>query len=138
MNRPRRVAASALLVLLAACAGNPGPGEPGYPFNLSGEYTGEFNVEGMAIPALMTLATASGGVVTGSFTVAQMGITGKVDGTLAGDQLAFRATYFNPESSCNGTAESSATVGEGGATLSGPLSVNECGQTMSGSFSFRR
>ena len=138
MTRPRRVAASAVFVLLASCAGNPGPGEPGYPFNLSGDYTGEFTVDGMPIPAAMTLVTAAGGAVTGSFTVVQMGITGKVDGTLVGNQLAFRATYFNPESSCNGTAESSATVGEGGATLSGPLTVNECGQILSGSLSFRR
>ncbi len=138
MSRPRRVVASAVLVLLAACAGNPGPGEPGYPFNLTGDYTGQFAVEGTVIPAVMTLTTGAGGMVTGSFTVAQMGLTGKVDGTLVGNQLAFRAAYHNPESGCDGTAESSATVGDGGASLSGPLRVTECGQILSGSFDFRR
>ena len=95
-------------------------------------------MEGTVIPAVMTLETGAGGVVTGSFTVAEMGLTGKVEGTLVGDQLAFRGSYYNPESSCNGTAESAATVGEGGATFSGPLTVSECGQMLSGSFSFRR
>jgi hypothetical protein len=138
MTALRRTTLSALAILLAACAGNPGPGEPGYPFNLAGDYTGQFTVEGTVIPAVMTLVTGAGGVVTGSFTVAQMGLTGKVDGTLVGSQLAFRGTYHNPESACDGTAESSATVGEGGTTLSGPLTVTECGQMLSGSFNFRR
>ncbi len=138
MTRPRRIGASAVLVLLTACAGNPGPGEPGYPFNLSGDYAGEFTVDGMALPAIMTLATGVGGAVTGSFTVSAMGITGEVEGTLVGDQLTFRASYYNPETSCPGTAESAVTVGEEGGSLSGPLTVNECGQILSGSLSFRR
>ena len=71
MTAVRRTTLSALAIFLAACAGNPGPGEPGYPFNLAGDYTGQFTVEGTAIPAVMTLATGAGGAVTGSFTVAQ-------------------------------------------------------------------
>ena len=135
---PRRVAAFALLVFLAACAGNPGPGEPGYSFNLSGDYTGQFEVEGTTIAAVMTLETGAGGVVTGSFHVTQMGLSGTVEGMLVGNRLAFRGAYHNPESNCDGTVESAATVGEGGASLSGPLMARECGQMLSGSFSFRR
>lgn len=138
MFAPRRFALSALAVLLAACAGNPGPGEPGYAFNLSGDYTGQFTVEGTVISAIMTLQTGPGGAVTGSFRVAEMGLTGSVEGTLVGDQLAFRGGYHNPESGCDGVAESTATVGQGGATLSGPMTVLECGQTLSGSMSFHR
>lgn len=138
MSAPRRISLTALAVLLAACAGNPGPGEPGYAFNLSGDYAGEFTVEGTTIPATMTLETGTGGAVTGSFRVAQMGLTGSVEGTLVGDQLAFRGGYRNPESGCDGVAEATATVGQGGATLSGPITVLECGQTLSGSMSFHR
>jgi len=138
MTTLRRTTLTALALLLAACAGNPGPGEPGYPFNLGGEYTGSFSVEGEVIPAVMTLVTGAGGVVTGSFTVAGMGLAGSVQGMLVGDRLAFLAAYRNPDSGCDGTAESAATVGEGGASLSGPLTVRECGQVLSGSFSFRR
>lgn len=138
MFAPRRLALSALAVLLAACAGNPGPGEPGYAFNLSGDYSGQFDVEGTVISATMTLQTGPGGVVTGSFRVAQMGLTGSVEGTLVGDLLTFRGAYRNPESGCDGTTEATATVGPGGATVSGPMTVVECGQTLAGSLNFRR
>lgn len=138
MSIPRRIAASALLVLLAACAGNPGPGEPGYPFNVSGSYSGQFTVEGQGISATLSLQTAPGGAVTGDVRVPEMGITAPVEGTVVGSQLNLRIAYRNPGSGCDGVAESTATIGEGGATISGPLTITECGQPMGGSLSFRR
>ena len=39
-----------LLLALVACAGNPKPGEQGYPYNLSGSYQAEFLVERSIVP----------------------------------------------------------------------------------------
>jgi hypothetical protein len=138
MSISRRLTAPVLVVLLASCAGNPGPGEPGYPFNVSGTYSGQFTVEGQAISATLSLETAKGGAVTGEVRVAEMGIVAKVEGTVVGSQLNLRIVYRNPSTSCDGLAESTATIGEGGVTISGPVAITECGQPMGGSLSFRR
>ena len=88
----------------------------------------------ITLTALAVLLAA----VTGSFRVAEMGLTGSMEGTLVGDRLTFRGAYRNPESGCEGVTEATATVGQGGATLSGAMTVVECGQTLAGSLSFRR
>jgi hypothetical protein len=138
MSIPRRAAAVALCFFLAACAGTPGPGEPGYPYNVTGSYSGQLTVEGQVISATLSLETAKGGAVTGEVRVAEMGITARVEGTVVGNQFNLRITYRNPGSGCDGVAESTATIGEGGATISGPLAVTECAQSMGGSLSFKR
>ena len=138
MSASRRLAASALLVLLSACAGNPGPGEAGYPFNLAGDYTGQFVVEGQGISATLSLQTGPGGAVTGDLRVAEMGIAAKVEGTVVGSHLTLRVPYHNPGTGCDGIAEATATIGQGGATFSGPATITECGQSMGASLSFRR
>lgn len=142
MNAHRRIAAGALSVLLlvaaSACAGTPGPGEAGYPFNVTGTYSGQFVVEGQGIGATLTLETRAGGVIAGQVRVAEMGISSEVSGTLAGDQLTLRIPYHNPGNGCDGVAETTATVTDGGASFSGALTVTECGQGMGGSVSFRR
>jgi len=138
MNAPRRLVASAFLLLLAACAGNPGPGDPGYAFNVSGDYSGQFVVEGQGIAATLSLQTAPGGVVSGQVRVTEMGISAEIQGMVAGSQLTLRIAYRNPGNGCDGVAEGTATITEGGATFSGPMTVTECGQSMGASFSFRR
>jgi len=138
MNASRRVAASALLALLAACAGNPGPGDPGYPYNVSGTYSGRFMVEGQSLGATLSLQTSPGGVVGGEVQVPDMGVTAEVEGTVAANQLTLRIAYFNPVTRCDGLAEGTVTVTEGGATFSGPVTIIECGQSMGASLTFRR
>jgi hypothetical protein len=138
MSMKKRLAPLALTVLFAACAGTPGPGEAGYAYNATGEYAGDFVVDGQPVGGTMQLETAPGGAVTGSFRVPDLGLRGQITGSVLGDQLTFEATYYNPESGCDGVATSTATIGEGGTTIEGPLSVEECGQSMSGSMSFRR
>lgn len=123
---------------LAACAGTPGPGDAGYPFNVAGTYGGTFSVEGMSIGATLEIQTGPGGAVTGQVQVAEMGITADVDGSVLGDKLTLRIPYMNPGSGCSGTAEGTATVTDGGASFSGPLTITECGTSMGGSLSFRR
>ena len=61
-----------------------------------------------------------------------------VEGTVLGSQLTLRIAYRNPGSGCDGIAEATATIGQGGATFSGPATITECGQAMGASLSFRR
>ena len=136
--KTHRLAALALLVALAACAGTPGPGDPGYLFNVAGDYSGQFAVGGQALPANMVLDTAPGGVVTGAFGVPMMGIEGEIEGEIVGDQITFVAGYHNPETGCDGVASAAGTVTENGASLEGQIEVTECGEYMAGSFRFSR
>jgi hypothetical protein len=142
MNALKRVAPAAVLLLsatlLAACAGTPGPGEAGYPFNVTGSYSGDLMLEGAGLGATMSLETGAGGVVTGTVRVSEMGIAATAEGTLVGDQLVLRISYKNPGTGCDGVAEVTATVTEGGAAIAGPMAVRECGQAMGGSARFRR
>ena len=124
--------------LVAACAGTPGPGEVGYPYNATGTYSGAFIVDGQPIDATLELETARGGAVTGSFRVPMMGIRGEFEGTVAEDQLTFESRYHNPDSGCDGVASGTVTMGEDGATIEGAIRVRECGEVMAGSMRFRR
>ena len=47
--------------LASACAGNPEPGESGYPYNLAGRYQAEFLVDGAPYRGTIDLSTAPGG-----------------------------------------------------------------------------
>ena len=135
-TRPFVAALSA--VLLVACAGTPGPGDEGYLYNVIGPYTGQFVVDGQALGSTMQLETGPGGVVTGSFNVSMMGITGELEGTVVDDQLTLTGKYHNPETGCDGTAAVTATIGENGATIQGRIEVSDCGQFLSGTLRFRR
>jgi hypothetical protein len=57
---------------------------------------------------------------------------------VVGNQLTLRIAYRNPGNGCDGLAQATATVAEGGAAFSGPATVTECGQSMGASLSFRR
>ncbi len=134
----RSLAAVLSLALLAACAGTPGPGDTGYAYNVIGPYTGQFVVDGQAVPATMQFETTAGGAVTGSFRVSMMGIDGEIEGMVVEDQLTFNGNYHNPDSGCDGTVEGTATIEEGGTAIQGRIEVRECGQLLSGTLSFRR
>jgi len=134
----RRLLMLSAAVLCAACAGTPGPGDAGYPYNTAGTYTGVFVVDGQPLDGTLQLETESGGSVTGSVRVPMMGIRGDFEGTLVENQLTFEVTYHNPETGCEGVASGTATVGEDGATIEGPMRVSECGEVMSASLRFRR
>jgi hypothetical protein len=134
----RRLTAAVSVALLAACAGTPGPGDSGYMYNVIGPYTGQFVVDGQALPGTMQLETAAGGAVTGTFAVQMMGITGDLEGMVVDDQLTFKGNYHNGETGCDGIAEVTATIGEDGTTIRGRIEVSECGQFLSGTVRFSR
>ncbi|MFO8174509.1 MAG: hypothetical protein ACQET1_10110 [Gemmatimonadota bacterium] len=125
---------------LWACAGNPGPGEAGYPFNLSGSYDGEIFVEGMSFSSAMDLRTAPGGTLEGTYAVTSpVNMTGRVDGTLVADTARFSLSYVNPMDGCSGTLEGTGPVEEGGTAFSGRTRIQDsCNGYLSGSFRFRK
>jgi hypothetical protein len=138
-----RPIATSLVILattsLAACAGNPKPGEAGYSYNLSGSYRAEFVVEGTPYRGDMDLATAPGGVVSGRFTVVGDGpVVGTVEGTIVTDSLAFVMPY-EQVNGCAGTVEGSAAISEGGAGFAGPVQVEDsCGGMLSATLTVER
>lgn len=122
----RVIGALPALALLAACAGNPRPGETGYPFNVAGEYDAEFVAsDGSTYHGSMRLTTAIGGTVTGSMEISDpMRIDGDVEGTLVENELALALSYDIPDFACAGTAAGSAAVGEGGSPVTGELETD--------------
>ena len=134
---------SAVLVpalALWACAANPGPGEAGYPFNLSGAYEGEFVVDGMPFGVGMEVRTGAGGALEGTYEVTDpVNMTGSVTGSIVADSVTFTIEYLNPMDGCGGILDGKGRVEEGGGAFSGRARVNDsCGGSLSGTFALRR
>lgn len=134
------VGAALLGVLTWACAGTPGPGDPGYPFNLSGQYSGEIYVEGMAFSFEMDLRTRPGGELGGTYAVTSpVSMTGDIAGTLVADTARFSLDYVNPMDGCGGTLDGTGVVGSDGEEFGGRVRVNDtCNGYLSGTFSTRK
>jgi hypothetical protein len=123
-----------------ACAGNPGPGDPGYPFNLSGLYGGQIFVEGMAFSFEIDVQTRPGGEFGGTYAVTSpVSMTGDVAGTLVADTARFSLDYVNPMDGCGGTLDGTGTVTGDGEQFAGRVRVNDtCNGYLSGTFSTRK
>ena len=129
-----------MALLLAACGGGPGPGDPGYPYNLVGVYTGRLTVEGEAFDAELDLSTSRGGRVRGTFRVRQpLEIDGRAEGTVIDDLLRLTVTYRSDgRADCDGRVEGILTVETGGGVIEGPVTIADCDDALSGRMSFRR
>lgn len=142
MNRFARATAGAAVVFVTgACAGNPQPGDSGYAYNVSDAYAAEFVVDAASYTGSMTLATAAGGMVTGSMNVTSPAtITGSVNGTIAADTLTFESAYEIAENGCTGIVTGVGVIAEGGGAVNGSMDVyDECAdQTLEGSFALTR
>ena len=126
------------LLALASCAGTPGPGDPGYAFNVGGSYSGRFAIDNQLFDATLQLRTRSGGRVRGGFrVVAPLTIDGRVEGVISGSLLRITITYSDPDG-CDGRIEGILTVERGGGTVEGPVTVTDCGGPIAGRMSFRR
>ena len=124
----------------AACAANPKPGEPGYPYNLDGPYQVEVVVDGTPYRGMMELSTAPGGSVNGSFMVTDPAhVDGTVEGAIVADTLDFRMPYEIQENGCIGVVTGRGDVAQGGGAFSGPVVVDDsCGGAMNGTISIQR
>lgn len=139
-NRVRFGIVAVLATAAWGCAGTPGPGEAGYPYNLSGSYTGEVLVEGMAFSFGMDVVTRKGGTFEGTYEVmSPVSMSGTVAGTLVADTARFALEYVNPMDGCGGTLDGTGTVGSGGAAFAGRVRVNDsCNGYLSGTFSVEK
>lgn len=131
---------AALVVGTWACAGTPGPGDTGYPFNLLGNYAGEVVVEGTAFSFEMGIQTHSGGSFDGTYVVTSpISMSGPLVGTIVADTARFSLDYLNPTDGCGGNLDATGTVEPGGGSLAGRVRVNDsCNGYLSGTFSVAR
>ena len=137
----RPIAPSLILfaAFAAACAGNPGPGETGYPYNLTGRYQAEFLVEGNPYRGTIDLSTAPGGAVSGSFTLTEpTRIVGSVEGAIVADTLDFQMPYEILENSCAGVVHGRGAVVEGGTGVSSPVRIDSCDGELNGTMTLTR
>ncbi len=134
--RLARISSFALTVvlLLGACAGNPGPGEVGYAYNLTGTYSGTLDVEGMLFSTVLELNTAPGGSVTGSFTATGMGpVSGTLTGTITEDAFVFQVRYNRTAEGCSGVLSGRATIPTGGGEFSSSVGIDDgCDGSLAG------
>lgn len=123
-----------------ACAGTPGPGEAGYPYNLSGSYGGEIFVEGMSFAFQMDVRTDPGGGFEGSYAVTSpVSMSGSVEGAIVADSARFSLEYVNPMDGCGGTLNGNGTVESGGGAFAGRVRVNDsCNGYLAGTFSTKK
>jgi hypothetical protein len=126
--------------LFTACAGNPKPGEQGYPYNLTGQYQAEFLVDGTPYRGTMDLSTAAGGAVSGTFAVTEPAqVVGTVEGTIVADSLDFLIPYEILDNGCAGTVSGRGGIVEGGTGFGAPIALDDaCGGQMSGSLTVTR
>ena len=134
-----RISLRLALPFLVACAANPKPGEPGYPYNLSGPYQVEVVVQGTPYHGMMDLSMEPGGALGGTFQVIDpVQVAGSIEGTIAADTLDFRMPY-EQSNECSGVVSGRIAVAAGGATASGPVVVDDsCGGPMNGTISIQR
>jgi len=139
---PRSVSSLVILAAaaLAACAANPKPGEPGYPYNLSGPYQAVFLVEGTPYRGTMALSTAQGGVVSGNLTVIDpVRVVGTVEGMIVADTIRFEMPYEILDNGCAGTVGGAAPVAAGGGGFDGPVQLDDsCSGALSGTITVTR
>jgi hypothetical protein len=117
----------ALIALLAwACAVNPGPGEVGYPYNLSGSYRGAVMVEDLSFTVTMDLYTGAGGALAGEYRVTDpVVMSGPVTGSTVADSVTFSLDYVNPMDGCSGFLQGDGTIETGGGSFSGRARIND-------------
>ena len=122
-----KVRLTILALALAACSGTPQPGDPGYSYNLDGEYDVEFSaVDGSVFSGTFQIETLPGGEVTGLLSISNpMSITGGLTGFIIGAEASLEMAFQIPDAGCDGIAEGSAVIEEGGAGATGSLEIIE-------------
>ena len=134
---PLPIAAAAAVSL--ACAGNPEPGEPGYPYNVEGAYDAEFDVEDQVYVGEVEFAIGPGGAVEAEYyTETPSTVVGQFLGQVVGDRLSIAGPYSVREAGCEGMLDGAGTVAEGGNRVVGEFTTSGgCGD-LSGTFVFER
>jgi hypothetical protein len=130
-----------LIALMAwACAVNPGPGEVGYPYNLSGSYRGAVIVEDLSFALTMDLVTRAEGTLAGEYWVTEpVVMSGPVTGSTVADSVTFSLNYVNPMDGCSGFLQGDGTIETGGGSFSGRARINDsCNGVLTATFAMRK
>jgi len=127
------------LVASVGCAGNPRPGEPGYPHNVDGMYGARFDVQDQVYAGEVEMTTGPGGAVEGTYlTLSPATVVGELSGQLVGDRLSLGGPYVVEEAGCDGRWDGTGTVADGGDRIAGEFTTTgACGE-MGGTFVFER
>jgi hypothetical protein len=141
--RVRDISWFVAVITVTGCAGTPGPGDLGYPYNVEGPYGGRLMVGEAPFEAMLELRTARGGRVRGSFSIsAPLEIDGSVNGAVVDDLLRVTLTYEGTSGGagrpCEGRVEGILSISAGGEVIDGPVTVTDCGDALPGRMSLRR
>jgi len=133
------VATGVAATVVAGCAA-PGPGAPGYPFNVSGTYRGTLTLDGREHAAVVEMRTCPDGTVAGSLRIeGSEKARGDFSGTISDDTLVWRSSFHHPELGCGGVARGVGAVARGGGSLGGTLRVDgSCRGARTGRFELAR
>lgn len=110
---------------LAACAGNPMPGEAGYPYNMSGIYDMDIEAMGVTYSGPADISTSPGGLIYGNLElVGPETVMGDLSGSIVGDTLNFESNYERA-GGCTGLMSGEGIITEGGGSASGLAVVDD-------------
>lgn len=134
MNAARRAGRLSGVVvfglLIAACSGNPQPGESGYGYNVQGDYAVTISFNGDTRTGTASMQTALGGDVTGKIDIkTPEKIAGDFTGNVTSKLFVFTLTYQRGD--CEGVGRGSAEVAAGGEMIVGTMEIgDECEPTL--------
>ena len=112
-------------VALAACSGNPMPGDSDYPYNMTGTYETSIGALGTVYAGPATITTSPGGFVYGTMELAgPETVVGVIEGSIAGDTLTFDS-HYERGGGCTGVLSGTGTIAEGGESASGDAVVDD-------------
>jgi hypothetical protein len=110
---------------LAACSGNPLPGDRDYPYNVNGIYDLSFEAEFFNDTATTEIYTSPGGITYGKVELqGAENVVGDLNGSIAGDTLTFESNYQR-SSGCVGVIFAEGVISEGGDTIAGTALVED-------------
>jgi hypothetical protein len=131
----RRLLIGVVIAMTVGCGGDDdGNGPSG--LNITGTFTGQVtssNAPGVVANAVLQLVQNGTGI-TGTYSD-NLGRTANVTGTLSGSHVDGTATYTD---ACAGSATSDTDVSNGGNTLTGTFSANDCFGVYTGGFTYTK
>ncbi len=127
-------------VALTACAGNPMPGDKGYPFNMTGMYDTSVEAMGTVYAGPAEIATSPGGLIYGKLQLdGPETVLGDFEGSISGDTLTFES-HYERAGGCMGVLSGTGIIEEGGGSASGDAVVDDdcAGDMFDATFSMSR
>jgi hypothetical protein len=110
---------------LAACSGNPMPGDSGYPYNMTGTYDTEIEALGTVYAGPADISTSPGGLIYGTIQlIGPETVLGDMEGSISGDTLTFES-HYERGGGCTGVLSGVGVIEEGGGSVAGDAVVDD-------------